>query len=406
MRFERVVYKAIESKGHLNFIAKLIILYYFSTPFLYLFRTLSGDAGFGYFVLRISEPILLFSTLFVLVLQSKPKLNAYSLSFLFIGVYGFLVALLQKNHLIDIVAGYFHFMTGILLFIYFYNASQTVALDKFMRIFSIATMMSCSFVIGFMYCMPYVLGFHIYLGLACQALIMVFFYNFQKHRPVLWISSLLLIIFSGKRGVLVALVIGFIISCVFLLHKVNVKTILKSLMGGLILAAFFIVVLPSTSEQLISKYTYEDRGSVDEYSAGRLNEVISAYNTWAFDIEKVIIGSGFGFTYTYTHSQADQPDVEEYKNVHFSYINPVIIFGVPVSLIYFVALGLLLIRMLSSVAVEYSYLKWSCITYLIYASFVFNLFDEPIFWMINGILLGQSQRLNQRSQQEFPCESY
>ena len=400
------MYNSFVGKNEFSFIAKLVVLYYAISPFLYLLRTLSGDVGITSFILRFFEPFLLVSTLFSCFLQNRFKLNAYILTFFLLGFYGVIIAIVQDNRLVDIVAGYSHFMTGILLFIYFYSSGKNLNIDRFMMVLSYATLSCCLAVLGFMYCMPYILGFHIYLGLACQVLIMVFFYNLHKRRFFQCILSVLLIILSGKRGVLVALLIGYILSLIFLLHRAKLKNIVKLLFAFVLISSIVVLVLPVTSEQLIKKYTYNEQATVDDYSAGRWNEVTSAYEGWVNNVENVILGSGFGFTYTYIHFLTKLADTEDYKNVHFSYLNPIIIFGVPVATLYYICLGLLFIRLFRRVDPSISYLKWSSLTYLIYACFVFNLFDEPIFWMINGVLFSYSDSVKRNVSLRANCESY
>ena len=377
-------------------IATLIVIYYSISPFLYLLRTLSGDTGMTAILLRTSEPLLLLITFFACFLQSKFKLNAYSFTLFLIGLYGLSIAIVQENKIVDAIAGYAHFMTGIILFLYFYSSGKQLNIDKFMRMLSVSTLACNSIVLAFMYGMPYIVGFHIYLGLACQVLIMVFFYNFQKRRFFLCIFSLLLIIISGKRGVMVALFMGSIIATFFSLKTLNVRKVAKISVVFLLITTLIAFILPVTNEQLLQKYTYSEKETVDDYSAGRWNEVISAYEGWSSTLENIVIGSGFGFTYTYIHSFTKIADTEDYKNVHFSYLNPIIIFGVPVTIIYFTCLCLIFIKLFLVVNPSINYMKWASLTYLLYACFVFDLFDEPIFWMINGVLFSYSSSANRR----------
>ena len=392
------MYKGIERsdeaiKQSIGFIAKIVILYYSVAPFLYLLRALSGDTGITAIILRTSEPLLLIATFSVCCLQNKFKLNRYSFTLILLGIYGLFIAVFQENKIMDAMAGYSHFMTGIMLFIYFYCSGMRLNIDNFMKILSYVTLTCYSIALAAMYGLPFILGFHIYLGLACQVLIMVFFYNFQKRRVFLCILSVLLIIISGKRGVMVALFAGIIISLFFSLRHLRLKKVAKISFALILVLSLIVLVLPVTNEQLLNKYTYSEKETVDDYSAGRWNEVISAYEGWSSTIENMIIGSGFGFTYTYIHSLTKIADTEDYKNVHFSYLNPIIILGIPLALIYYICLLLLFIKIFQNVNPSFSYLKWSSLTYLIYACFVFDLFDEPIFWMINGVLFSYSDGL-------------
>jgi hypothetical protein len=119
----------------------------------------------------------------------------------------------------------------------------------------------------------------------------------------------------------------------------------------------------------------------------------------------IVIGSGFGFTYTYVYAQTTIADVQDYKNVHFSYLNPPIIFGLPMSLIYYGCLFLMFLKVFRNTNPRFMFMKWACFTYIIYACFVFNLFDEPIFWMINGLLFNQRLRFKHHVLSRSECAS-
>lgn len=391
------MYKENNQTYGLNFIAKLIVLYYSISPFLYLLRTLSGDSDLTAIILRTSEPLLMLLTLYACFFQNKFKLNAYSFTLILLGLYGLSIAIVQENKLMGALAGYVHFMTGIILFIYFYGSKEGLNIDKFMRILSYSTLTCYSIVIAVMYGLYFLLGIHIYLGLACQILIIALFYNFRARRFLLSFFSLFLIIISGKRGVFVALLAGSTIAFLASMGRLHFTRSIKIFVVVAALISLVIVALPMASEKLLNKYTYNEKATVDDYSAGRWNEVISAYEWWSSNIENVVIGSGFGFTYTYIHSQRKMADTEDYKNVHFSYLNPLIIFGVPVTTAYFLCLFLIFIRIFRNPDHSLNYMRLSSLTYLIYACFVFDLFDEPIFWMINGLLFHSSNHVEGQS---------
>lgn len=377
---------AQQFKRKIGFIGILIIFYYVISPFLYLLRAIVGDYGVTAVILRTAEPVLLLTTFGACLVNQRVKWNGYSLTFTLIGLYGLLVACLQGNNPQNVLAGYARYMTGIILFIYYYTLGQQFDRDRFMRVLTY-TMLSCyAMVLAFIYAMPMLLGFRIYLGLACQVLIAVFFYNYQKRRIFLALLSLVLILLSGKRGVFVALFFGLTFSVVFLILQRNIKTTLKTSFVIILASISILVVLPMTNDQLLNKYVFNDNDTMDAYSAGRWNEITSAYENFSNNFETMLIGNGFGFTYTYIHSMAKMADTEDYKNVHFSYLNPVIIFGFPMSLLYFSCLFLLFFRLARIRGVALNEIKWSSMTYLIYACFVFNLFNEPIFWMMNGFL--------------------
>jgi len=398
------VYKEITRREPYDFVAITIILYYSISPFLYLVRAFLGDANVTAVILRSSEPILLLTTFSFCLLKNKFKLNHYSLTLLLVGFYGVLIAIIHGNKPIDFIGGYLHYMTGIIVWMYFYNSNDQMNVDKFMRALSYYTIISYTIVITYIYCMTF-LGVPIYLGVACQVLIVVFFYNIQKRRFFLSFCSLLLILISGKRGVFAALVIGSIVSLFFILKHLQFGKRVKVLFAIGLSVALLVAILPFANERLVNKYIYTENKTVDDYSAGRWNEIISAYDEWTSNLETVVIGSGFGFTYTYVYSQTTIADVHDYKNVHFSYLNPPIIFGLPMSLLYYGCLFLLFFKLFQNPNPQLLFMKWACFTYIIYACFVFNLFDEPIFWMINGLLFNHRLGFNSHVLRRPTCAS-
>lgn len=397
------MYKAIPRREPHDLVAIMIVIYYAVSPFLYLLRTFSGDSSITAVILRSSQPILMLTTLGVCLLKNRFRLNAYSLTLILLGVYGVLIALIHGNQWIDWMGGYLHYMTGIVVWMYFYS-NHELNVDQFMRALSRYTLMSYFIVIVYMYTMNF-LEISIYLGVACQVLVVVFFYNIHKRRFFLTLCSLVLILASGKRGVFAALMIGSAISLFFIFRHLQFRKKLNVLFSIGLSVILLVAIFPYASERLVSKYVYTENKTVDDYSAGRWNEVISAYDAWANQLETMLVGSGFGFTYTYVHSQSNIADVQDYKNVHFSYLNPPIIFGLPMSFVYYVCLLLLFSKSFRNPEPRFLYMKWASLTYMIYACFVFNLFDEPIFWMMNGLLFNDRYDLKKQVLGRSTCAS-
>ncbi len=200
-----------QQKIRLDIISKIIILYYFVSPFLYLLRTLYGDATITAILLRTFQPLLLVMTLAYSIIKQRFIFNPYSFTLFLVGIYGLMIAFLQENTLTDLTAGYFHYMTGVILFIYFSRLDASF-LNQFMKSLTLWTILSNATVLAVIYIFNFMIGIHIYLGLACQILLVVFFYNFQKKKYITCLISLFLILVSGKRGVFVALCGGMLAS--------------------------------------------------------------------------------------------------------------------------------------------------------------------------------------------------
>jgi hypothetical protein len=384
------VFKTAKTDGRLPLPLIFIIFFYASSPFLYLIRAILGDEGLVSVVLRSLQPLLILIFLGAIIKLNKPRIPWYWVILLFLGMYAAVVGLVSDNSPFDVLSGLSHFLTGILILTYIYLKRPFKYIDNFMQKLTIFSISSISIVIVIMYALPNFIGVNIYLGLACQVLLVIFFYNFQRKNLIYCILSLCLIIASGKRGVLVALVVGMIISFFPFFIRYHIKTTSKMFVIAFVSGAFLISLNPSLLEKVGEKFVYDESRTVNDYSSGRMVEASSAINYWTSDFTRIVAGAGFGFTYTYINKAPGALDVEGYKNVHFSYLNPLIIFGVAGASIYFSILLFILFKVIINKDSSLSYLKWSCISYFVYACFVFNLFNEPIFWMSLGFMLCQA----------------
>lgn len=380
--------KTQEYIHRLTSVERLIIVFYFTSPFLYLVRLFFAEHLFSVLILRTFEPILMLTT-FVFLLRKRIRVDFYFIIQVFFLFWGVSIAIISKNQVLDIVAGVTHFVTGLLLYLYFFNLSKDY--DRMLWFFeklSYYVLFSVGVVILYIYAYNYSFNASLYLGLACQALIPVFFFLCYKKKMLLAVICFLLVVLSGKRGVLVALILSSILVMIPIIFSryFNLKT-LSLLVAGLIVTVTFLYL--GFADSVIHKFQFDSSKGLDGYSSGRYQEFLSAVNYWISDSFRVLWGAGFGFNYTYVYEQIDIPDVEDYKNVHFSYVNPLIIFGVYFGFLYllsFVCLVFSLLVKLSSyqkIGVVY---KATLISFCIYACFVFNLFNEPIFLALLGSL--------------------
>ena len=115
---------------------------------------------------------------------------------------------MQGNIASNIASGFLHYLAGLLIFIYYYHNPIMDKADQFFKLLSICVLSSITIVVILIYVAPYFFGTSIYIGLATQILIVVFAYSVHKKNFLIAILTFTLILASGKRGVIVALLGG------------------------------------------------------------------------------------------------------------------------------------------------------------------------------------------------------
>lgn len=372
----------------LRYIPILIIFYYAVSPFLYLLRELGGENVWVYLILRLPEPILLIATVFALLMSNKWRIDTKIFLICLCGVYGMMLGILWGNSILNVISTSSHFLVGIVLYLYFKSINvYPEDFLRFLRWLLVFSIFSISIVIVSVYAINIIGNDKIYLGLACQVLIILFFYTIWNRRLLPLVLVLALIVLSGKRGVLLSILfvgLFFFWAPVFSGYRKNIVSVVGFLVL-MILASFNYSY--SLFGELFNKYDINQIASPASFSSGRLDELISAVDYWKQDNFRYIFGSGFGFTYTYNYLEPSSPSVENYKNVHFSLLNPLISFGIPIGSIYILSLLTIFLRAyLSLRRTEYWFmLSLSIPAYFMYSFFVFNIYNEPILWMLIGL---------------------
>lgn len=372
-----------------NWIFILILVFYSVSPYLYILRVVLPDSPITWVALRLLQPLTIIALLFSLLFMRNVKLDLYSLMCLPLLVYGILSAIMWQNEPFKIVTGSSHFIFGLLVYIYFRNNKKISGpiFEKFLFVLSIISLASLTAVISVMVSSELIFGISIYLGLACQILIIAFYIFVYQNRYFLAILTVGVIVLSGKRGVLVALLLSMMAYSIpnLVIHRLR-EVLIVTCFGAIVLITAGIYN-SEYLENIGEKFSFEETKSVNDFSSGRLNEALSAIDFFTDDKIRIFTGAGFGFTYIYRQENQQLADVEDYGNVHFSPLNPLIIFGSIISIIYFVILFLLIGKTLLS---SNNGLRWplksALVGSLIYTAFVFNLFNEPFLWALLGFL--------------------
>lgn len=371
----------------LNLVDKTIVLFYALSPFLYLVRVLFNETTFAFIALRALQPLLICVVLFSLLFV-KIRLTIFSLFAFLILFYGIVTALLNGNELFNILTGTSHFLLGFSLFTYYSNKHISEhKLLELLRITTIYTSISLSIVITLISLSTYFFGVNIYLGLATQVLIPLTCYALFKRNYLLFSFLLLLLLLSGKRAVLLSVFIAYFIFIIPVLFSSYRSALLKVSSIVVLCLPLIFTIFPDQFEKLIDRYSYDGTKTLDYYTSGRLAEAQSSLDYLRSDMTKAHLGSGFGYTYTYK-GNLNNSQVENYKNVHFSYLNPILIFGIIPGIIYILFFFGLATKSLLKRVNRDSILfpmKISIIGYLIYASFSFIIFNEPLLWILMAI---------------------
>lgn len=372
-----------------NWIFLLFFVFYSLSPYLYILRVLLPDSIITWIALRFLEPFMIIVLVFSLFYMKKIRFDLYSFMILPLLIYGIASAILWQNEGLKIVTGASHFIFGFVVYLYFKNQEDLTEkkFERFLFFLAILSLVSLTIVVSVMVFSEYVLGINVYLGLSCQVLIVAFYLFLYQNKNFLVILTIGIILLSGKRGVLVALLLSmFVYSFPFM-----VVYRLKEVVIAICFGATVLISIGSYNSEFIEKigdkFTLEDTKSVNDFSSGRLNEALSAVDFFAKDNVRMLLGSGFGFKYIYRQEDKSLENVEDYGNVHFSPLNPLIIFGSVIAIIYFLILILLILKTLMS---SNNGIRWpmksALIGSLVYTIFVFNLFNEPILWALMGFL--------------------
>ena len=156
--------------------------------------------------------------------------------------------------------------------------------------------------------------------------------------------SFLLIIFSGKRALLVSSILIFFLFQIYI--KKNGKIFLYSFLFITILALLIsFLKLDDENGSAIEKYKYTydlivdnidniqiDSEVFNKITAGRASEVVGVLEV--MNSSDYFTGKGIGFTYTY-YSQTENEDITGYANLHFTPLSLISKYGLIFTLILY-----------------------------------------------------------------------
>lgn len=377
-------------KYDLSIVHYTIIIFYGITPFIYFLRPLEEISVIAKISLRILEPLLIMITsaaIYIKILNEKSfKVDWYFSIMILMTFYAFLIGLIMGNEIRYVLSGISHILAGLLTYWFFkhyYHNEQLI--KKFINKVIIVSLIANSFAIGFMYLSNKILGTSYYIGLDSSVLLLGLFWALNNKNLLNILLFLGLIFISGKRGVLVSGIltmgIAFLTSPVYRLG-ITMRLFFIGFVSLMAVPLLGIDLLEIQSVKKIFQFTDFD---LNYYSAGRIEEIFSAFIDWAKKPIEILVGSGLGFSFTYVYFDSNMT-VPDSHNVHFSPMNILIIWGFPISIMIYCLFMYLIYSVMGTLKGINGTIRLTVISLFIYSMFVFNIFNEPLLWALIGIL--------------------
>jgi len=343
--------------------------------------------------------MLLLSAIFVYKCLKLKKINLDILSIflIFIFIYGLIMGMIMQNDLNDVFIDSGRILFVFLAYLYFFNRRfQEHELDDFMRYLSISLLIVYSLVIAFSYVYAIPKGMIGYFSIASQRLILPLIY-FYKKNPKLSALSFVLILFSGKRGVVVSVLIMAGILFVIQLNRFRFRKQFINIMIGIVILSILLLTLIKTGiidvNILLNRWEYlnpwSEKFDLRIASSGRVEELIGVFTSMKEDDISYLLGAGNGYSYRFDYIVGSEVfSYENYRNAHISMINFFMLYGILNAIIFYSLI-------LSNYKKKYLYglkrkIKVDSLFNIsllvsfglfVYTFFVYELFQEALIWI-------------------------
>ncbi len=216
-----------------------------------------------------------------------------------------------------------------------------------------------------------------------------FIYALSQKRYDWAILFFVVALFTGKRTV----ILGMLIVLIIMLLVIMPKRPIISFIGFAILASTGVFIYFNIEQiELLRRFTLIFSGDVDLNTAtsGRLVDVLGAINSINENWYYWIVGKGVGATFLAGYSSG-LPWVTHYT--HFTPVSYIFLGGILLMVPFYIKLTSILVYSFKSIPNFYSMLY---IYYFTVAISGATLFTDPFVWIVAGIVLHQ-QRLNKLS---------
>jgi hypothetical protein len=341
------------------------------------------------------------------------QFDYFIIFFMAIGLYGLLIGLARCNSLRYQTSDLFRIFLVVFIYVSFLHIERkTYILPKFIDKIAAIILYSNFIVIFWFYISSYVLLIPVIFRLGSSSLLLPIAYYFVKKRNGRFILSALLLVASGKRGSIVALVgMLLLIGILGVERKGKVvrdlwrlTLVICVVVGSLYGIGNITLFQPVTRWKRL--FAAKDIVDLRIVMAGRIGEVTSSLNELRMKELGYVVGGGHGFSYTYEQlygrGEKEIAYTEGYHNVHFSPVGIVGIYGIPLFVIMYILIVFKLIRLKKFVCLSdlrnlsYCALYYCTVGQFFYSFAAYTILQEPLLWVGMGALSGHIQKYQNR----------
>lgn len=347
-------------------------------------------------------PILVAAASIYTLMRKSTLVDWYAKFLLCMGAFGFGVGLIRANSLRYLVPDLGRIAFVVTMYLAFSNMRLRVSsITRLIHSFNRIVLFCYSITIAFIYLVSMPRGWDLYLSVQTSPLLFPTAYYYWKKNWRSLLLTILLIALSGKRGV----VLSTIAMLTFLRLARKYKTFSKQMRrlmiaGALSIAVFFgglfIIseyVPPSLVPRAVARWQYSLPFSekFDPFlgTSGRWPELVSAVKAIRENPLNLWIGGGHGFSYRLT---SERWNIETHHNVHFSPVGMVATYGLPITILFYLALMRLLGPIYTARPADLHYeTVWAtffgcAVGLLVWTCFQITLLQDPLLWMLLGLL--------------------
>jgi hypothetical protein len=211
---------------------------------------------------------------------------------------------------------------------------------------------------------------------------------FEVNKKKLFLLTLVLIVFAGKVGVILA-------AFSFILFRLSYDKFIKVVLffGGVFIIVGFLT--PDLSNSVIGKVNsyniFKDTQSdfiLENYGGSRGKEILAVSNELKKSpIFSMILGHGFGHKYYVT--EYDSSENKVIYNAHFTPITMLSKFGI-IGLWFYCYLIYLSIRGMKSLSVIVRTASWFLFCSMIFSLTAYNIFTNAFLWICVGLIISNN----------------
>jgi len=349
-------------------------------------------------------PLITGVALVYILSRQKPVFDLFSTTLPIIGLYGLAIGLLRGNNMRYVVPDMARILFVLAAYTFTMNLRpSTELLRTILRRLSAVLFWAYLVVMAFFYVVSIPLGWTVRLGLGTYPLLLPVAYYYWTKKRWRFFAAVLIMLLSSKRGDILSLFV-MLVAMLFiprtrrLWRLIVAVAVAGSLLVGIFLGGIYAVYpyvegtrLQLAFDKWLAFVPWSSDFNLYVGSAGRVTEILSALRELC-RIPLGLLGGGHGFSYTFSSERVAEWNVAGWHNVHCSPVSVFVVYGLPMTLVFF---GLLLYLLAKAyrflprekdpVPVEmilFSFVAGSLATSL----FAFSLLQDPLLWIFLGAL--------------------